>query len=75
VYLHCGLVTGPVVVGARPSLPVQEISLLLGNNLAGSRVTPDLSVTNEPELTEDVDKLDCVIPGLFPACAITRAAA
>ena len=39
VFLRCGLVTRPVV-GARPTLPVQGISLLLGNNLAGSRVIP-----------------------------------
>jgi len=26
-------------------------------------------------LTEEVDKLESIIPGLFPACAITRAAA
>jgi len=75
VYLRCGLVSGPVVVGARPTLPVQGISLLLGNDLAGSRVIPDLSVTNEPELMKDVDELDSSIPGLFPACAVTRAAA
>jgi len=75
VYLHCGLVTGPVVVGTRPSLPVQGISLLLGSDLAGSRVTPDLSVISDPELTTDVDKSMSTIPGLFPACAVTRAAA
>ena len=75
VYLRCGLVTGPVVVGARPSLPVQGISLLLGNDLAGSNVIPGLAVDNNPELAEDVDELDSLIPGLFPACAVTRAAA
>ena len=75
VYLRCGLVTGPVVVGARPSLPVQGISLLLGNDLAGSKVIPGLAVDNNPELTKDVDKLDSLIPGLFLACAVTRAAA
>jgi len=47
VYLRCGLVTGSVVVGVRPSLPVQEISLLLENDLIGSRVIPNLSVNNE----------------------------
>ena len=67
--------TGPVVVGARPTLPVQGISLLLGNDLAGSRVIPDLSVTIEPELTKDVEQLESSVPGLFPACAVTRAAA
>ena len=64
VYLRCGLVTGPVVVGARPSFPVQGISLLLGNDLAGSKVIPDLAVDNKPKLTKDVDKLDSLIPGM-----------
>ena len=35
VYLKCDLVTGPVIVGIRPSLPVQGVSLILGNDLAG----------------------------------------
>jgi len=70
VYLHCGLMTGPIVVGTRPTLPVQGISLLLQNDLAGSQVIPDLSVTTEPELTKDVDQLDSSIPGHFPACAL-----
>ena len=75
VYLRSGLVTGPVVVGARPILPVQGISLLLGNDLAGSKVIPGLAVDNKPKLTKDVDKLDTLIPGFFLACVVTRAAA
>ena len=76
VYLRCGLVTGLVVLGARPSLPVQGISLLLGNDLAGRKKIPGLAVDNNPELTKDhVDKLDSLIPGLFPACAVTKATA
>ena len=72
VFLCCSLVTGPVAVGTRPSLPAQRISLLF---LAGSRVTPDLSVTNNPELTTDVDKSTPTIPEIFLECAVTRAAA
>ena len=29
-HLECDLVTGPVIVGVRPSLPVQGVSLILG---------------------------------------------
>ena len=39
VHLKCGLVTGAVVVGVRPSLPVQGVSLILGNDLAGLRTS------------------------------------
>ena len=38
--LDCGLVKGEVVVGLRPSLPIEGIELILGNNLAGERVWP-----------------------------------
>ena len=38
VHLKCGLVTAAVVVGVRPSLPVQGVSLILGNDLAGGQV-------------------------------------
>ena len=46
VHLKCGLVTGPVVVGVRPSLPVQGVSLVLGNDLAGGQVA---CVSNVPQ--------------------------
>uniref|UniRef100_A0A674B5F8 SCAN box domain-containing protein n=1 Tax=Salmo trutta TaxID=8032 RepID=A0A674B5F8_SALTR len=36
--LDCGLVKGEVVVGVRPSLPIEGIDVILGNNLAGERV-------------------------------------
>ena len=32
------MVIGPVTVGVRPSLPVQGVALILGNDLAGQRV-------------------------------------
>ena len=46
VSLKCGLVTGAVVVGVRPSLPVQGVSLILGNDLAGGQVA---CVSNVPQ--------------------------
>ena len=46
VHLKCGLVTGAVVVGVRPSLPVQGVSLILGNNLAGGQVA---FISNVPQ--------------------------
>ena len=46
VHLKCGLVTGAVLVGVRPSLPVQGVSLILGNDLAGGQVA---CVSNVPQ--------------------------
>ena len=50
VHLKCGIVTGTVVVGVRLSLPVQVVSLILGNDLAGGQVAyishvPQISVS------------------------------
>ena len=39
VHLECDLVSGPVIVGVRPSLSVHGVSFILGNDLAGQRVT------------------------------------
>ena len=42
VHLKCGLVTG----GVRPFLPVQSVSFILGNDLAGGKVA---YVSNVPQ--------------------------
>ena len=41
VNLVSDLVTGSVVVGTRPTLPIEGVSLLLGNDLAGGKVVAD----------------------------------
>ena len=52
--LDCGLVKGDVVVGVRPSLPIEGIDVILGNNLAGERVWPvvfpSLAVATKPSI-------------------------
>ena len=72
VYLSSDLITGTFTVGIRPTLPIKGISLILGNDLAGSKVMPDLQLVSDPELTEEVSASETSI---FPACAVTRAAA
>ena len=71
VHLKSDLITGPVIVGVRPTLPIQGVSLLLGNDLAGGKVVADPIVYQkavyEELQTEDSD--------VYPACAITRAMA
>ncbi|XP_059850646.1 uncharacterized protein LOC132407731 [Hypanus sabinus] len=68
VYLHkvklkSGLVTGLVKVGLQPSLPVKDISLLLGNDLAGGQVFPEVHLTiesEEPRMDSNTDS-SCVV--------------
>ena len=38
VFLKSNLITGPMVVEVRPSLPVRKVGLILGNDLTGGKV-------------------------------------
>ena len=71
IYLNSNLVKGTVTVGIRPTLPVKGVSLILGNDLAGSKVLPDLQLVSDPDPQQVEDEPDRV----FPAYAVTRAAA
>ena len=71
VNLKSDLVSGPVVVGLRPKLPVQGISLLLGNDLAGGKVLSNPLMTEKPE-ADDITKSCDENTSLFPACVVTR---
>ena len=74
VFLKSDLVSGFINVGVRPTLPVEGVSLLLGNNLAGKKVMVNclssLSCNSDhaKEIRQD-------IPGLYLVCAVTRAMA
>ena len=48
INLKSDLITGTVIVGVRPELPVKGVSMLLGNDLAGGKVIPEPIVTREP---------------------------
>ncbi|VDH89152.1 Hypothetical predicted protein [Mytilus galloprovincialis] len=48
IYLKSDLITGPVIVGVRPNLPVEGVTLLLGNDLARNKVVAEPIVTSEP---------------------------
>jgi len=67
IHLQSDFVTGPVVVGVRSAFPMEGISMLLGNDLAGSQALPDPIVTKVP--SSDVDEVGEVV---FPVCAVTR---
>jgi len=59
IYLNSNLDNGAITVGIRPTLPVQGISPILGNDLAGSKVMPDLQVVNDPDpqLVESISSM------------------
>ena len=48
INLKSDLITGTVIVGVRPELPVKGVSMLLGNDLAGGKVLPQPIVTRDP---------------------------
>ena len=75
VNLVSDLVAGSVVAGTRPTLPIKGVFLLLRNDLAGGKVFDDRKVTSKPITLVSTEKLEKVIPGIFPSCAVTRAMA
>ncbi|KAL3992385.1 DnaJ-like proiein [Sarotherodon galilaeus] len=73
VIIKSKLVTGFFPVAVCPALPIEGVAMLLGNDIAGGLVLPRLEVLDNPlnQKTSDVS----MHPGLYPACAITRAQA
>ena len=69
--LHSDLVSGTVAVGLRPILPVNDISMILGNDLAGDKVLADPRVADVPCMATEREQVN----SLFPSCAVTRAMA
>ena len=47
--------------------------MLLGNDLAGGKVVADPKVTSKTITLVITEKLEQVIPGIFPSCAEIRA--
>ena len=71
--LSSEIVSGSVVVGLRPSLPVPGVSLILGNDIAGGKVEGNPFVSDTPSC--DVSDPAEAVTELFPSCAVTRAMA
>lgn len=72
IYLDCPLLTGPVRVAVSESLPVREVHLLLGNDLAGSSVLPPVDTVESPLEDSSTSSVDETTPHLFPVCVVTR---
>ena len=64
--LNCGLVQGEVAMGVRPALPIDGVDIILGNDLAGSRVwaksSPPPILTSSPLVTGELDEGARVFP-------------
>ena len=69
INLECDLVTGPVVVGVIPQLPIKGATMLLGNDLAGKKVLPEPIMKMCPIKMVHAEEDSEIIP----ACTITRA--
>ena len=62
---------GVYLVGVCDTLPVNGVSLLLGNDLAGSRVVSNPCMSDVPVISKDESDLQ----DIFPECVVTRATA
>ena len=72
VNIKSSLINGNIVIGMRPSLPVEGISLILGNDLAGEKVMVDPRVVEKPRDDGKTERLAEKFPGIFPASVVTR---
>ena len=72
VNIKSSLINGNIVIGMRPSLPVEGISLILGNDLAGEKVMVDPIVVEKPRDDEKTERLAEKFSGIFPASVVTR---
>ena len=70
VNIKSNLINGNIVIGMRPSLPVESISLILGNDLAGEKVMVDPRVVEKPRDDEKTERLAEKFPGIFPASVV-----
>ena len=70
IYLDCPIKKGNVVVGIRDAeFPVTGITFLLGNDLAGRLVVPNVIVTEKPVSETLEPDPDCFVN---PSCVVTR---
>ena len=70
VNIKSSLINGHISM--RPSLPVEGISLILGNDLAVEKVMVDPRVAEKPRDDDKTERLAEKFPGIFPASVVTR---
>ena len=67
------MLAGLVKVGIiNSALPVNGVTFLLGNDLAGAGMLPELIKSEEPLVSSPTETLDIESPHIFPVCAVTR---
>ncbi|XP_013856274.1 uncharacterized protein LOC106512139, partial [Austrofundulus limnaeus] len=81
VMLECELFQGEALLAVRPALPIEGISVILGNGLVGNRLWEDvakldvlsgvLSDLNQQNISE-ADESGNNFPDVFVACTVTR---
>lgn len=75
VVLDCELMQG--IVGVQPKLPLDEVVMVLGNELAGSvvqaNVPPPHVVVSQMVAYKEPDESILGFPGVLPACAVMHA--
>ncbi|XP_072171900.1 uncharacterized protein [Diadema setosum] len=72
IHLKSDLLTGVVTVGVVPGLPMDGVDLLMGNDLAGGKVSVSPIVSSVPVVEPEIEELQEEFPGIFPACVVTR---
>ena len=75
VHLESALFVGQVWVGIVDELPVSGVDFLLGNDIAGGKVTALPVLCDRPMESVETRQLVEKEPELFPVCAVTRAMA
>ena len=73
VNIKSSLINSNIVIGMRSSLPVEGISLILGNDLACEKVMIYPRVAEKPRDDEKTERLAEKFPGIFPASVVTHA--
>ena len=72
VKLQSDLVCGDAMVGVVSQLPMSDVDLLLGNDLAGGKMSPVPVLSVTPVESIKTKQLEENNPELFPVCAVTR---
>lgn len=74
IWVLSDLVSGCFNVVVRPSLPVQGVDFIMGNDIAGRKVMPVMHVTNTPLADPQPDVLAESFPNVFAVSAVTTRA-
>ncbi|KAK3888213.1 hypothetical protein Pcinc_007744 [Petrolisthes cinctipes] len=73
IHVQSELIQGPVRVAVlETDLPIPGVTFLLGNNLAGHGIIPDVVVREKPVNESPTAKLDQEKPHIVSVCVVTR---